>query len=319
MSDQFHGPLVEMAISDLIKFADKFSGIELYFPVGGKYRKLNHSVDTFVDILRKLQIKEVNTVFIKEADSHRLVQHINESLSSKSFYDPKTIKEEKFAKVASSMEMVKSIIQKMGAEPHTIRLLKTINERSLVILRESPDIFTLLNDFRKNCSDEYLQALLTNYIMCLVIDKFPWRSEAVKEKTALASLLCDIYLTKDDLLLLKSWKHNGGELPENILQHPLKISESLKDIRDLVSQETITIIEQHHELPDGKGFPSGTSGKRINQLSSIFIVCQQFSEMLYEYAYDYEKRNEIITNIRAIYGSSRTFEKSIEALELVVA
>jgi response regulator RpfG family c-di-GMP phosphodiesterase len=186
-------------------------------------------------------------------------------------------------------------------------------------LRESPDIFTLLNDFRKNCSDEYLQALLTNYIMCLVIDKFPWRSEAVKEKTALASLLCDIYLTKDDLLLLKSWKHNGGELPENILQHPLKISESLKDIRDLVSQETITIIEQHHELPDGKGFPSGTSGKRINQLSSIFIVCQQFSEMLYEYAYDYEKRNEIITNIRAIYGSSRTFEKSIEALELVVA
>lgn len=312
------GLLVKMEIIHLVKFAQKFAGIEVHLPVNGKFVKLNYSEDHFVDILRKLQQKEVTEVYIKEADCTRLLETINEAMSAKSFYDPKTIQEQRVEAVNAAMETVKGIINQLGVEPETIKLLKTINGRAMTLLSESPSIFAFIKQFKKNCSEEFLLSILTNYIMSLVIDKFPWKSEQVKEKGALASLMCDMTLTRDDFKELRNWQRNGGELSEKLKRHPAEIAETLKKNRLLIPIETITIIEQHHELPDGKGFPFGIAANRFNQLSAIFIISQQFSELLHDSSYDYEKRLDIISRIRDKYGSSKMFEKAIEALVQVV-
>lgn len=318
MSDD-SGLLVKMEVVNLIKFADKFAGIEVHLPVNGKYVKLNYSQDLFIDILRKLQQKDVHEVYIKEADCNRLVEHLGNSLSSQTFYDPKTTQTQRVEAVSAAMETVKGIINQLGVEPETVKLLKTINTRAMTLLQESPSIFAFIKQFKKNCSEEFLLSILTNYIMSLVIDKFPWKSEQVKEKGALASMMCDMTLTKEDFHAIREWKKMGGILPEKLKRHPADIADSLKRNRLLIPIETITIIEQHHELPDGKGFPHGVTGSRINQLSAIFIVSQQFTEMLHEAEYNYEKRTEIISRIRDVYGSSKMFEKAIEALVLTVA
>lgn len=318
MSDD-SGLLVKMEVVNLIKFADKFAGIEVHLPVNGKYVKLNYSQDLFIDILRKLQQKDVHEVYIKEGDCNRLVEHIAGSLSSQTFYDPKTTQTQKVEAVSAAMETVKGIINQLGVEPETVKLLKSINSRAMTLLQESPSIFAFIKQFKKNCSEEFLLSILTNYIMSLVIDKFPWKSEQVKEKGALASMMCDMTLTKEDFHAIREWKRMGGVLPEKLKRHPADIADSLKRNRLLIPIETITIIEQHHELPDGKGFPHGITGSRINQLSAIFIVSQQFTEMLHEAEYNYEKRNEIISRIRDVYGSSKMFEKAIEALVQTVA
>ena len=311
--------LVKMEIVNLLKFADKFAGIEVHLSVNKKFLKLNYSQDNFVEILRKLQQKEVSEVYVKEADCARLLTAIDEAMSSKSFYDPKTIQEERVEAVSAAMETVKGIINQLGVEPETIKLLKLINGRAMSLVSESPSIFGFIKQFKKNCSEEFLLALLTNYIMSLVIDKFPWKSQQVKEKGALASLMCDMTLTKQDFIELRAWQKNGGALSEKLQRHPTDIAKSLKTNRLLIPLETITIIEQHHELPDGKGFPFGISSNRFNQLSAIFIVSQQFSENLRESSYDFEKRMLIVSKIRREYGSSKMFDKAIEALTLVVS
>lgn len=312
------GLLLKVAITHLIKFADKFAGIEVHLPVNGKYVKLNYSQDHFIEILRKLQQKDVHDVYIKESDCRSVLDQMEKSMSPQTFYDPNTMTEQKVETVNAAMETVKSVINQLGVEPETVRLLKTINTRAMTLLSESPSIFAFIKQFKKNCSEEFLLSILTNYIMSLVIDKFPWRSEQVKEKGALASMMCDMILTKEDFQMLRDWRKNGGELPEHIRRHPSEIAENLKKNRVLIPIETITIIEQHHELPDGKGFPLGISSNRFNQLSAIFIVSQQFSEQLHEAAYNYEKRSEILENIRRVYGSSKMFEKAIVALTRVV-
>ena len=69
---------------------------------------------------------------------------------------------------------------------------------------------------------------------------------------------------------------------------------------------------------DGTGLPTGITGPRFNQLSAIFIVCQRFTEALHDSGYDYEKRLYIIWKIRDKSGSSKMFEKALDALILVV-
>lgn len=312
--------LIEVEISQLIRFADSFAGVEVHLPVSGKFVKLNFSQDHFVDILRKLQQKDVHKVFIKDNDFKSLVSKAQDHLSPKSFYDPKSVQEERVEKLDASLKVAKNVIHQLGVNSETVQLLKTVNERSMQVLSESPSIFAFVKRFKKNCSEEFLHSMLTSYVMSLVIDQFPWKSDAVKEKGALASLLCDMLLDKGDFETLRSWEKSGlkGELPDHIKRHPHEVAEKLRQRRNLIPSETITIIEQHHERPDGRGFPFGENTPKFNQLSAIFIISQRFIEELFEENFDYEKRFEIINRIQKIY-STKNFEKALDALIVVVS
>ena len=53
------------------------------------------------------------------------------------------------------------------------------------------------------------------------------------------------------------------------------ICDHLKYILEIPPDVSV-IIEQHHERPDGNGFPNGINFKRISVFSSIFIVAHDF-------------------------------------------
>lgn len=310
--------LVKIGITQLIKFADTFAGIEVHVLVSGKYVKLNYSQDQFIEILRKLQQKDLTEVYINQSDCKVLIEHAQTALSSKNFFNPGTVVEKKVENLDNTVKVVKEVIKQLGVTPETVQLVKTANDRAMSIMNEAPTLYAFIQRFKKNCSEEFLRSMLTSFIMSLMIDQFPWKSDQVKEKGAMAALLCDMLLDKEDFNLIREWEKSGfvKELPERIRRHPLDTADKLRPKR-LIASETITIIEQHHELPNGKGFPMGTNAPKFNQLAAIFIISQNFIEELFNYNFDFEKRFEIITNLRAKYDS-RSFDKSLDALSTVL-
>ena len=46
--------------------------------------------------------------------------------------------------------------------------------------------------------------------------------------------------------------------------------------------EVIRMVQEHHELPDGSGFPKGLKQDAISDLSAIFIVIHEFVEMYFD-------------------------------------
>lgn len=310
--------LVKIGITQLIKFADTFAGIVVHVLVSGKYLKLNYADDQFVEILRKLQQKEVHDVYINQTDCRILIEHAQSALSSKNFFNPNTVSEKKVETLDNSVKMVKEVIRQLGVTSETVQLLKSVNDRAMSIMNEAPTLYAFVQRYKKNCSEEFMQSMLTSFIMAMMIDKFPWKSDQVKEKGAMASLLGDMLLEKEDFDLIREWEKSGfiSELPERIKRHPMETADKLRPKR-LIASETITIIEQHHELPNGKGFPMGTNAPKFNQLAAIFIVSQNFIELLYQENFDFEKRFEIITRIKIKYDS-RSFDKAIDALSLVI-
>lgn len=309
--------LMKMNVTHLLKFADTFSGIEVHLFVGGKYIKLNYSDDQFEDILRKLQQKDVQEVFIQPDDCKKIIKRIEVSMSPHSFYDPKTLPEQRVESNEAGMQVVKQVIKQLGADADTVKLLTTINTRAMALLSESPTIFAFIKRFKETCSEEYLRTILTSYLTALIIDRFPWKSDQVKEKGALASILCDILLEKNDFNHIREWEVNGVPLPDHVRQHPIEVVKHLSQKRNLVPSETLTVIEQHHELPDGKGFPHGIEATKFNQLACIFILSQQFIEQLFLEDFNFGKRMDIIVKLQKKYGC-KNFEKSLDALIAVV-
>jgi hypothetical protein len=188
----------------------------------------------------------------------------------------------------------------------------------MTLISESPSLFAFVKKFKRNCSDEFMQTILISYLTSLVIDKFQWTSNQVKEKASLAAMLCDVTLGKEDFQSLKDHEILGTELSDRVKKHPMEVADLLRQKKELIPSETITIIEQHHELPNGKGYPHGITSGRFNQLSTTFIVCHAFIEALYESKFDYSARHDIISKLRTNY-SCKNFDKSLDALIQVVA
>jgi len=309
--------LVKIKITHLIKFAASFSGIEVHVFVGGKFIKMNYVNDQFIDILRRLQQKEMEEVYIPPDDCKRILTEIQNSMSAKSFYDPKTTDEERIELADHTLEMMKNVINQMGVDKQVLDIIKSVNQKTMTMLQESPSIFMFIKQFKKNCSEEFLRSILTGYLTSLVIDKFPWKSTQVKEKAALASMLCDITLTKSDFEELQDHEQNGTPLRESLKNHPLDVTKLLTSRKDVIPSETITIIEQHHELPDGTGYPHGIDLSRFNQLASIFIVCQKFIDHLFLVKFDYNQRQNILIRMTLAYNG-RSFDKAMSSLTSVV-
>lgn len=280
--------------------------------------RLNYSTDEFVEILRRLQQREVFEVFLKPEDCSKILIKIQQDMAAHTFYDPKTLTEQKVETVDHAMSMIKNIINQIGVDVDTVRLLKTVNQRAMELLNESPTLYAFVKKFKKNCSDEFMRTTLTSYVMSLMIDQFDWKSDPVKEKGALASMLCDLILEKSDFEKYRAALKAGEVVPDELRTHPIEVAEKLRARRGLIPAETLTIIEQHHELPSGKGFPLGITANRFNHLSCIFILSQQFVELLFLENFNYQKRLEIIQKLRQTY-ECKSFEKSLEALTAVVA
>ena len=74
------------------------------------------------------------------------------------------------------------------------------------------------------------------------------------------------------------------------------------------------IIRQHHEWPDGSGFPAHLKENQISALSAVFIICHSFLEVYFHSDQDPIK---IINNIRRTLPekTSSKFLKPLEILE----
>jgi response regulator RpfG family c-di-GMP phosphodiesterase len=78
------------------------------------------------------------------------------------------------------------------------------------------------------------------------------------------------------------------------------------------------IVEQHHERPDGRGFPYGLTASRFNQLAAIFIVCREFVELIHEANFDHSQHQRIVRSLQETYSGGH-FDKAMDALLSIVS
>jgi response regulator RpfG family c-di-GMP phosphodiesterase len=146
-----------------------------------------------------------------------------------------------------------------------------------------------------------------------------WDSQNTHYKLALAGMLHDVALPNPDWALFETEGDLSGlsasEL-EEYRRHPLLAGEMASQLADFPG-DVDYIIAQHHELPDGSGFPRGLNHTKISPLSSLFIVSHDICHRLYaegekfdfaRFLDDFDRRYPL--------GYFRRIRTSLEALDL---
>jgi len=186
-------------------------------------------------------------------------------------------------------ETAQELLNKLGATREVQEVVKASIQVTIKAMGKSPKLSDILQRLTID-RDKYISShsVLLPQIACTLAMSMEWKSEPTLQKLALAAFLHDMPLTNHklaEITNLTELNRRGDQFtPDEVKaykSHPLKASEMAKQFQE-VPPDVDTIVLQHHERPDGSGFPRGLSHHHISPLAAVFIVSHELVTALFE-------------------------------------
>jgi hypothetical protein len=190
------------------------------------------------------------------------------------------------AAAIQAYESFRDGMESLGITPETQRVMQLTVKLAVRSIEKDPKLKELFSTFsERRESFQAWHSVALCYISCKLCTLMTWNSQNTHYKLALASMLHDIALPKPEWAEFESEQEAkaaglAGEEMADFLEHPLRAGEMVKRLDDFPG-DVDYIIAQHHELPDGAGFPLGQNHTKISPLSSLFIVAHDLAHHLY--------------------------------------
>ena len=73
----------------------------------------------------------------------------------------------------------------------------------------------------------------------------------------------------------------------------------IKELKEMPGEVDFLVLE-HHERPDGSGFPTGLMAHQIAPLSTVFIVAHDLMDSMIEQGAEFSLRN-FLASVEATY------------------
>ena len=179
----------------------------------------------------------------------------------------------------ATQKNLSEIIMPKSVTDHEIRETKNIVQAYVKMLSRDPDIvfriLAQLNESSYLCYHSLATSVLSIFI-CRLTKQFGAR---LLEIVGMGGLLHDIGKVKiiNDQNLTGFREEDAQN--EELKKHPAVGIEMVQHAR-LVPEEVRQIIYQHHERPDGNGYPLGIPGSRIYYPASLVAIASSFSNYI---------------------------------------
>ncbi|HEY8278274.1 MAG TPA: HD domain-containing phosphohydrolase [Bdellovibrionota bacterium] len=179
-----------------------------------------------------------------------------------------------------NLEIVHNVVSQLGFTPKVEELAKKTVALTLKALGSSPQLSDILRKMQMQ-DGKYISShsLMLAEITCAIAHRMSWSSAPTFLKLTVASFLHDLNLPTNRLAKMKRLEDiteaNGFSITDfqTFKAHPIAAAEYARQMRQLPA-DVDTIVLQHHEQPDGSGFPRGLYHHQISPLACVFIVAQ---------------------------------------------
>jgi len=237
---------------------------------------------------RYFQQRGINFLYARKTDFDRLMAFQSEELDLL-FKDSEAEPERMLAIAEDKLEIVHNVVNQLGFTPQVQELTKKTVELALKAVGASPQLSVILKKMQMQ-QGRYIasHSLMLAEIACAVAHRIGWNSATTFLKLSLASFIHDLPLNDNRLARLNKLEEvsaKNGFTPaeaQSVKMHPFHAAE-LSRLLDQLPADVDTLLTQHHERPDGSGFPRGLHHHQISPLACIFIVAHDLLDFFLEY------------------------------------
>lgn len=297
-----------------------FFSFDLYMKLADdKFVKFAHGESEFTPAdAQKLIQKNIIHLYLRRKDAEKMIRDFQQNIAAVG--DDDGLDADEILNISQdAYEMTHNLARTFGWTEEVQRIaVKSVN-LALKAISKNPKLLQVLqNFFHRQDSFVAAHSHILSFLCCGVAKTMDWTSDYTYLKLSMASLLHDIVLTREQERNYRSLSSRASD-PENkdpdvvaFRAHPQLAYEVVLKLKDL-PPDIDKIVLQHHESPDGRGFPSGLVVSRINPLSALFIVCHDLVIYLSDKA-DLRKEVRAFVKKRADFYKSGHFKKVLNAL-----
>ncbi len=301
--DQVHGVLEAVFSTDvasdnkyvrvLISTLKKYSktGVDAFIKLSEKkFVKLHHFDDELdEESLDKYLAKGIEYFHILEDDFKIFIKSCQDELDQKLTspnLDAAQLAQVKFNSTDNLLEGMQAI----GISEFTLEQAEKITDSIVSNIPKKSDIAALIKQMQSGETYISRLSLLTGNMAVALAENVSWSNRGTYEKLMTAALFMDAaWLSQkpaeDNPELLEITYNDSKELgqcPPLIQEVVLNHSHSSAELFDTVKSDgdIYNLIVDHHERPEGRGFPKQVHSSQISSLAAILIFAHEFSHRL---------------------------------------
>ena len=229
-------------------------------------------------IIKQFASRNIRKLFIEKTDYICFLEESMESAGNLMFQkDLSPIKI--FQIQISSVMLIHQCIRDIGVSKTVVKLTEKIINATTENINSFENFNDLIQMFPFEQKDITEKSALLLYVCEMIIKSLNWNSEITRKQLGLASIIHDCFIRNEELTNISNldsmeYKQLPVEMREEFRLHPVKAAELADQFLGFSNVEFI--IEEHHERPNGKGFPNKKKINRISNISCAFIMAVDF-------------------------------------------
>ena len=275
----------------------------------GKVLKILNKDDLFTAVeYNKYAGKGIEHLVIAKEEAHEFVHGVCSEIES-ILRDTNKPEENK---VFDAHSVIMSTVSELGLSEKIVRATTASVDYALEMFSKNKE-FKKLEKHIFGYPGKYLttHSVALSYISVALLTKTSWDTPETRNKLVLAAFLHDATIRTPEFTELN---YIDEAKFVNMKEHPADVQELLKGLKN-IPPDLDRILMEHHERPDGSGFPRKLSGKQIHSLSSIFILAHDIVEMIFKLQLDGKEITEenIQSSLKVDDYSNGHFSKCYEA------
>lgn len=239
---------------------------DVYLKVGANMIKTFKQGDDLSQAdVDKYKNKKITSIFVKRSDSRMFVDYISMKVISILESDDLSEKE----KVLDAHSVIMETVRELGISDSVIRAASASVDFTLKFFDESRETNELRDIIFGKSKKNYLttHSVAIAYISVGILKQTSWDSPENRTKLVMSSFMHDMSIRMPEFT--ESVLVENSDL-HGIREHVSNTVDMLMNLKN-VPEDVFRIISDHHERPDGSGFPRGVNGSQLSPLASIFI------------------------------------------------
>jgi hypothetical protein len=257
---------------------------------GGKLVKVFKKGDLIKgkEVTDFLSSKKIAFLYIKKGDASLFMDRLNQEVE-RLLNDPAMTPDKATGLATDLHQAVSELNRRLGFTPEVQKVVHQGIRTALQSVGVNPELAKILKGMVQD-RHRYIasHSVLVSQVSCGIAAMMKWPSDTTFQKLSYAAFFHDMTLENHSLAQvgsLKELEEREAEFTMDEIKsyrsHPADAAQLISTFHEIPS-DVDTILIQHHERPEGDGFPRGLPPMQMASLSCVFVVAHDWVDQLFK-------------------------------------